>query len=340
MIKYSKDKFYIDAYHFLIHLFDEIEKNNIELKKHWNIDHLCYRTKTTEEYQSFKKYFSEFGQLLIESDLNGRMISTFKLQDAVQFKDWVIDVVELPAPKVGKETETGFEHIEVVCDIEFEEIKEKYKSCNYDEGGLQKEFNKELEIKLSNCALKFHHISLESVINLERNYKVFSALKKLTILRSLNQFNPLVVGTFPLDLHTQESDVDIILSHHDLSELKTKIQNHFSNLDHFSIQEYLQNNEQIVVSNFTFENIQFELFAQKIQSVRQAANLHFLIEERLLKLGGKALKEKVLRARNSGDKTEPAFAKILQLNGDPYESLLKLQNMTEAQLKEVLTTPH
>jgi len=333
---YTKEQFYTDANRFLVHLFSELEKNKIVLKKHWNIDHLCYRTETLEDYHDFKIYFSNFCHLLIESEVNGRMISTFKLSKPIKIKDWTIDVVELPAPKIGKRTEAGFEHIEVVCDVDFDEIKNRYPNCKFDENGLKKDFNKELEIQLSKCALKFHHLALESVINLERNNRVFSVIKKANILALLKLFNPLIVGTFPLDIHNQNSDVDIILSAHDLTEVTTQIKNHFSKLENFSIQDYHVANEYTVISNFIFENIHFELFAQRISSVKQIANMHFLIEERLLKLCGKKLKDEILKARDCGDKTETAFAKILQLNGDPYESLLQLQTMSEAQLNKVL----
>lgn len=153
---------------FLDKLFAQLALNQIKIDKHWSIDHLCYRVSTEEAYKKFKNEFSSLGNLLIESEVNGRLISTFKLHKAIQYHGWLIDLVELPAPKKGKQTIEGFEHAEVVIDIPFEEIKRRYSHCQFDESGLKKNLNKELEIKLKDLAIKFHHMSLEQVIEVEK----------------------------------------------------------------------------------------------------------------------------------------------------------------------------
>jgi hypothetical protein len=48
-----------------------------------------------------------------------------------------------------------------------------------------------------------------------------------------------------------------------------------------------------------------------------------LIEHRLLLKHGEAFKNKVIELKQNGLKTEPAFAKLLGIEGDPYEELLK-----------------
>lgn len=72
------------------------------------------------------------------------------------------------------------------------------------------------------------------------------------------------------------------------------------------------------------------------KSLHQNAYRHFQIEERLLKLGGKNLRRKILEFRGFGYKTEPAFAKVLGLVGDPYESLLNLHKETEEVLSVLI----
>jgi hypothetical protein len=49
-----------------------------------------------------------------------------------------------------------------------------------------------------------------------------------------------------------------------------------------------------------------------------------IIESRILKEKGIDFKEKIIKLKSSGIKTEPAFAKLLGLNGNPYVELLKL----------------
>lgn len=72
--------------------------------------------------------------------------------------------------------------------------------------------------------------------------------------------------------------------------------------------------------------------------MRQRGYLHFLIEERLLKLGSKPFVNRIQQLRHRGLKTEPAFAAALHLEGDPYVELLKLQTLDEETLLKILET--
>lgn len=155
------------AQEFLKLLFEDLKKNHIEVLPQWVIDHLCYRAASENEYLILKDEFLNFSDLLIESPVNGRLISTFKLHKPISFQNWSIEVVELPSPKKGKSTQTGFEHIEVVCDVAFSELIEKYSYLKLDLGGLSKPLNQELEICLGARNIKFHHMTLSEVIQIE-----------------------------------------------------------------------------------------------------------------------------------------------------------------------------
>lgn len=67
------------------------------------IDHACYRVSDLKSYESYKRIFSDCGQLLSEAYINGRPIATYKLNQAItldaRFK---IDVIELPAGFVSQ----------------------------------------------------------------------------------------------------------------------------------------------------------------------------------------------------------------------------------------------
>lgn len=265
------------------------------------------------------------------------MISTFKLNTPIVFNEWEIDLIEVPAPKMNKKVDDGFEHFEIVCDITFDEIKNRYHKFRFDESGLAKDFNHELEIPFDEFAVKFHQVSLESVINLEANEKVFHALKSSNILKCLKEFYPfLVAGTFPLDINVEKSDLDILLSSEDLSLVKNIILENFKNFLIFKCNQSLVQNEQALITSFSYHGISIEIFCQQIPSVLQKGYLHFLIEERLLKLGGLEFKQKVKAARIHGLKTEPAFAKVLDLKGDSFEELLILQKKNNQELKALI----
>jgi hypothetical protein len=189
---------------------------------------------------------------------------------------------------------------------------------------------------LNQCALKFHHLSLESVIRLEKNKKAYQAIQDSKVLEILKPYRPLVAGTFPLDINMENSDVDIILTNPDLNSLNQFLQSNFSLFSDFKSLLADVNGEPSLIVNFSIGDVPFELFAQKIESVQQKAYLHFQVEDRLLSLGNSLLAKKVLALRKAGAKTEPAFAQVLRLAGDPYQVLLDLQKKTDFQLAEII----
>jgi predicted metalloenzyme YecM len=167
-IENTTERIMKDANSFLNSLFDEIEALSLNIEMEY-IDHLCYRVKTDSEYTLYKKEFSESGKLLIESVVGGRLISSFKLNSPIKFKDYKIDVIELPAPKVAKAYTTGFEHAEFVIMKSFEEVINTHPSICFDTSGINKKHNPELRLKLnSGKSIKFHHDSLENIILLEK----------------------------------------------------------------------------------------------------------------------------------------------------------------------------
>lgn len=325
----TEAEFFLLAHSFLKNMFNDLRDNNIQLAQHWDIDHICFRSESNVSYAELKSDFSHFAQLLIESDVNGRPIATFKLNKPIEYDGWRIDLVELPAPKQGKVTPSGFEHIEIVCDAPFDELKKRYEHLKIDVKGLEKDFNQELEVCLGERNVKFHHCSLSSVIQVEKNHQVWNAIQDSKILSLFKVNDPLVVGTIPLGVDTPDSDLDIILCSNDLLKMEEMLKLHFGQCEEFEIFQYRCEGQDSLVCRFRWSSITFEIFAQSIDTVRQTAFRHFQVEERLLKIGGINFLEKIKAERTRGLKTEPAFAKILKIQEDPYLALLELQQMSQ-----------
>ena len=100
---------------FLDNLNDEMTKAKISLKENWFIDHICYRAQSEAEYQNLCSEYHGKGELLIEAPVGGRLISTFKLHEPISFLNCEIPLVEIPMPKAGRVTPSGYEHIEIVA---------------------------------------------------------------------------------------------------------------------------------------------------------------------------------------------------------------------------------
>lgn len=157
---------FANAIKFLDQIFSELKEVEIIFSNE-EIDHLCYRTSSEENYQEMKAVFLKLGTCLVESEINGRMIATYKLNSPIKYKKFVIPLVEVPAPKSSRPTEEGWEHFEVVTDLSFEEIMKRYPNVEFDTSGANKINNPELRVKLKSGSIKFHHQSLEKVIELE-----------------------------------------------------------------------------------------------------------------------------------------------------------------------------
>jgi predicted metalloenzyme YecM len=321
-----------EALQFLEKVTERLKSSGIKTHN-WEIDHLCYRTCTQSNYEESKIFFERLGQCLIESEINGRPIATYKLYEPIFFKDWIIDLIEVPAPKPGKETNEGFEHIEVVIDCSFKDFLNQNSKIEFEKTGLSKELNPELEVEFDNCAVKFHHKSLEHIINIEKDSKVMTFLKKSELFSLFKEYNPCISGTRPLGIHLLNSDLDILLTSEESEEFIDKSYRSFGNLKQYSQRITEHQGLKSVVINFEFEGLPIELFCQNKSVYRQQANQHFLIEGRLLKIFGNPLKQQILDLKEKGMKTEPAFEKLLNLP-EPYKSLIELQKCSDRELRQ------
>jgi predicted metalloenzyme YecM len=314
-------------------------EKNFSLEPPWDIDHLCYRVETEQRYLEKKAEFSNFAELLIESQVGGRMISTFKLNVPIVFRDYSIGLIELPAPKLHKTVKEGFEHIEVICDLPFFDLKTRYSNLTCDESGTKKALNKELEFNFKSGAVKFHHLSLESVIELEKNERVWNSIKESKALEVFGKFEPLIAGTFPLGIQTTDSDVGLLIQvkEEDFDNLRKLIRQSFK--EKVRIGEQRIDALHTMIASFVFNGLRFEVFAQNWPPSLQKAYRHFQAEEKLLKYGGAGFKAQVKSYRAKGYKTEAAFAESLRLSGDPYMELLALQKASIGELKKIFAPP-
>lgn len=152
-----------DSTEFLDTIFQYLAQQGIEVAS-FELDHICYRVETDERYEHLKKELSSIGSLLIESQIGGRSIASFKLTDPIIYKTRKIEVVELPAPKKGSYYQEGFEHVEFVIDLPFETFMQRYPTLNFITKDLKKSVNQGITLKETDFSIKFHHHTLEYVI--------------------------------------------------------------------------------------------------------------------------------------------------------------------------------
>ncbi|KAJ3154353.1 hypothetical protein HDU89_008421 [Geranomyces variabilis] len=173
---------------FLNRVVSSLQTLGISLPPNYAIDHICYRTSTTDEYTRRKAELATLGTLLVENDIGGRLIACYKLH-ADHALQWlqssaasgksinrVIDVVELPAPKPGRLYPSGLEHVEVVVDdMSLEDFAARHPDVKFDWSGMKKPINRDLRIDFreggvegGGFSVKFHEQTLEKVIEIEK----------------------------------------------------------------------------------------------------------------------------------------------------------------------------
>jgi uncharacterized protein len=156
---------------FLNDTFQGLKKQGVDLTG-LEVDHVCYRTLTEENYKKIKNYFRTRGKLLVESMVGGRMIATYEFELPLEYQGYKIPLIEVPAPKTGSHYREGFEHIEVVIQESFETFMQKYPQLKFDTSAMSKELNAEIRVKLDQfISVKFHKQSLKEVIAIEKKSK-------------------------------------------------------------------------------------------------------------------------------------------------------------------------
>jgi predicted metalloenzyme YecM len=157
-----------DYQSFLRQIVEEIAEEGFDLSDFVQMDHMCYRVDSIDAYKTKKQELAQLGRLLGETQVNGRLISTFRLHEPVRYRQWRIDAVELPAPKDGVVTKEGLEHVELVLFDDKETFLKKYAHKQFELQAADRGINPEIGFKLPSYTVKFHLLNLPTVVYLEK----------------------------------------------------------------------------------------------------------------------------------------------------------------------------
>jgi hypothetical protein len=174
-----------------------------------------------------------------------------------------------------------------------------------------------------------------SIRNDRRSYE--RALAECDVLGRLAPFDPRAAGTPPLGLDLPGSDIDVLCFAPDARAFTDAVWHNFSSAPAFTAKQ-LMREPRPVVASFEAAGWRVEIYGEAIPVERQRGWRHFAVERRLLALGTQDLAAAVLAQRGQGLKTEPAFAAVLGLSGDPYLALLDLGEQDDETLVSVLRT--
>lgn len=171
----------------------------------------------------------------------------------------------------------------------------------------------------------------------DRQQAAYHALQASQVMTHLADYQPVLVGTVPINIDIASSDLDILCYATDLTRFQAHVRQHYYAYDNFRDKQ--RDKEGIVsyIANFTAHNFLFEIFAQAIPVTQQRAYRHMLIEHRLLQLGNASAREAIRQLKRDGLKTEPAFAQYFNITGDnPYDALLTIAELDDDKIRKVI----
>lgn len=145
-------------------VFTEIGIERSELTQ---LDHLCYRTETLEEYAKVLEDFKGLGKNLGEVMVQGRPISVISLYEPIESGGWLVDYLEVAAPKPSSPYPSGLEHAEFVTRGLLQDFQQRHEDLPFITDALQRVLNPELKYREKGISVKFHQLSLGSVVTIE-----------------------------------------------------------------------------------------------------------------------------------------------------------------------------
>lgn len=157
----------------------------------------------------------------------------------------------------------------------------------------------------------------------EKQQKAYQILVNNQVLEKLANFTPILVGTIPINIDIESSDLDIICYVPDQEIFIDTLNSNFSTEKQFIITQNQVFNS--IKATFNLDSFEFEIFGQNIETTQQNAYRHMMAEHKILLQKGEIFQQEIINLKKQGLKTEPAFAKLLGLKGNPYKELLKIE---------------
>ncbi|MDL2241772.1 DUF4269 domain-containing protein [Bacteroidales bacterium OttesenSCG-928-L03] len=155
-----------------------------------------------------------------------------------------------------------------------------------------------------------------------RQQSAYCILTEHSVWDKLHPYDPILAGTIPIGIDIPDSDLDILCRVEDHEVFSREMILLFGGEQGFMTETNTHGELLVTLVRFTLPPFELELFGQNIPTQEQNAYRHMLVEHRLLTEHGESFRQAVIRLKEQGMKTEPAFAHLLGLAGDPYQSLL------------------
>ncbi|MNO76158.1 hypothetical protein D3C76_672270 [compost metagenome] len=112
--------------------------------------------------------------------------------------------------------------------------------------------------------------------------EVYNLLTALDIMHLLADYNPILVGTIPLGIQVEGSDLDIICEVHNPAAFKAQVVRYFGAMEGFVSESRVVQGIPRTKINFMAKGWPIELFGQPRRTELQNGYLHMIVEVEIL----------------------------------------------------------
>ena len=160
-----------DVDSFIANINRGLDEAGIERWELAMLDHVGVRAETYEEYLQNLDKFQDLGDDMGAIEIEGRPINIINLYDPIKVGGWVIPHVEVIAPKASSPYPSGLEHAEFVTVQTLGDFERHHSELNFIRDAMHRRPNPELKYRENGISVKFHRMSIGTVIELEAEAK-------------------------------------------------------------------------------------------------------------------------------------------------------------------------
>lgn len=157
----------------------------------------------------------------------------------------------------------------------------------------------------------------------DRQRSTYIVLTELSLFEHLQEYKPILTGTIPIGIDIPKSDLDIICQCSNHLKFAETLNSLYSDEKKYQIRTSKWNDLESTIATFHSGKFEIEIFGQDCPTENQSAYRHMIIEHKILNSKDDKFRADIIQMKKEGMKTEPAFARLLGLQGNPYEELLQ-----------------
>jgi hypothetical protein len=147
-----------------------------------------------------------------------------------------------------------------------------------------------------------------------RQREAYALLTDYAVMEKLKAFDPILVGSIPLNVGIETSDIDIICCWKSKNEFIDAVLRAFGTAENFSITDKNTDEGCIVRCQLSLHDFDIEIFGSSVPSDQQNAYKRMLAKYEIVERNGENFRQAVVNLKRKGFKTGEAIKHLLDNN--------------------------